>query len=68
MHLKFSRVELAPGVDIETESRILDLQTLTWYGYANEIMADWAHQLMKLLTTPHDHMVPDSDDFAWAPF
>jgi len=24
--------------------------------------------LYELLTTPHDHMVPDSDDFAWAPF
>ncbi len=48
--------------------RILDLQTLTWYGHAHEIMQDWAHQLMELLTTPHDHTVPDSDGFAWAPF
>ena len=48
--------------------RILDFKTLTWYGHAHEIMEDWAHQLMELLTTPHDHVVPDSDDFAWSPF
>ena len=48
--------------------RILDLQTLTWYGHAHEIMEDWSHQLMELLTTPHDHMVPDSAGFAWLPF
>lgn len=48
--------------------RILDFKTLTWYGHAHEIMEDWSHQLMELLTTPHDHMVPDSDGFAWAPF
>ena len=48
--------------------RILDFKTLTWYGHAHEIMEDWAHQLMELLTTPHDHVVPDSDGFAWSPF
>ncbi len=48
--------------------RILDFKTLTWYGHAHEVMEDWSHQLMELLTTPHDHMVADSDGFAWAPF
>ncbi len=48
--------------------RILDLQTLTWYGHAHEIMEDWAHQLIELLTTSHDHMVSDSNGFAWLPF
>ncbi len=48
--------------------RILDLQTLTWYGHAHEMMEDWSHQLMELLTTYHDQMVSESDGFAWAPF
>ncbi len=48
--------------------RIIDFTTLTWYGHAHEIMEDWAQQLVEVLTTPHDHMVEDSDGFAWAPF
>lgn len=47
--------------------RIIDFTTLTWYGHAHEIMEDWAEQIVELLTTPHDHMVEDSDGFAWAP-
>jgi len=51
-----------------SKTRILDLQTLTWYGHAREIMEDWAYQIKELLTTPHNHTVFDSEGFSWAPF
>ena len=36
------------------KTRILDLESATWYGHARESMNDWAEQLVQLANTPKD--------------
>jgi hypothetical protein len=52
----------------QSKIRVLDLQSLSWYGHARESMHDWAGQLVTLANTPHQFKVEDSSAFALRPW
>ena len=52
----------------QSKMRVLDLQSIIWYGNARESMRDWAQQFVVLANTPHDVKVEDSSGFALLPW
>ena len=52
----------------QAKMRVVDLQSITWYGHARESMHDWAAQLVLLANTPHEFKVEDSSGFALLPW
>jgi len=52
----------------KAKTRILDLQAVTWYGHAYEIIEDWSGQLVQLANTPKDVQVEDSAAFTLMPW
>lgn len=52
----------------KAKTRILDLQAVTWYGHAHEIIRDWAGQFVQLANTPKDVQVEDSSAFTLKPW
>ena len=52
----------------QSKMRVVDLQSITWYGHARESMHDWAQQFVVLANTPHDVKVEDSSGFALLPW
>jgi len=52
----------------QAKMRVVDLQSITWYGHARESMHDWADQLVALANTPHEFKVEDSSGFALLPW
>ena len=52
----------------QAKMRVVDLQSITWYGHARESMHEWAGQLVTLANTPHEFKVDDSAGFALLPW
>jgi Protein of unknown function (DUF3313) len=52
----------------QSKIRVIDVQSLTWYGHAHESMRDWAGQFVALANTPHRFRVEDSSAFALLPW
>jgi len=55
--------------DRETsKTRVLDLQSLLWYGHAHEIIDEWAEQLVAVANRPQNPGVPDPSPFTLVPW
>ena len=52
----------------QSKIRVIDVQSLNWYGHAHESMRDWAGQFVELANTPHQFKVEDSSAFALLPW
>ena len=52
----------------QSKIRVVDVQSLTWYGHAHESMRDWAGQFVAIANTPHQFKVEDSSTFALLPW
>jgi hypothetical protein len=55
--------------DRETaKTRVLDLQSVMWYGHANDIFDEWAEQLVAVTNRPRDPGIPDPTPFSLRPW
>src|SRR5262245_2412853 len=52
----------------QSKIRVIDVQSLSWYGNAHESMRDWAGQFVQLANTPYEFRVEDSSAFALLPW
>lgn len=52
----------------ESQFRIIDLKSVTWWGHAKDIIKDWADQCVQLAKTPKDYQVKDRGSFTLSPW
>ena len=46
----------------------IDVQAVTWYGFAEEVIDDWAEQFVQLANTPLTQQIEDSSAFRLSPW
>jgi Protein of unknown function (DUF3313) len=46
----------------------IDVQAVTWYGFAEDVIDDWAEQFVQLANTPVTQQVEDSSAFRLSPW
>ena len=46
----------------------IDVQAVTWYGFAEEVIDDWAEQFVQLANTPLTQQIEDSSTFRLSPW
>ena len=49
------------------EAAPIDVQAVTWYGFAEEVIDNWAEQFVQLANTPVTQQVEDSSAFRLNP-
>lgn len=60
---------VAMFADRETaKTRVLDLQSVLWYGHAYEIFDEWAEQLVAVANRPEEPGLPDPTPFTMTPW
>lgn len=51
-----------------SKTRVLDLQSIHWYGHTFEIFDEWATQLVEVANRPMDPGIPDPTPFTLKPW
>lgn len=60
---------MAMFADRETaKTRVLDLQSIRWYGHAHEIIDDWSLQLVAVANRPESPGIADPTPFTFKPW
>lgn len=52
----------------EGKTAPIDVQAVTLYGFAEEIIEEWSEQFIELISTPPTHQVEDSSAFRLSPW